>query len=124
MRFFVPSVLVLVAIIHALPVMGVLGATKLSQLYGVPVADPSLELLLRHRAVLFGLLAAFLAYAAARPEMHRLALIAAFVSVVSFLVLAKQTASLTPGVETVVKADWLALALLTMGAVVHVARSR
>ena len=32
MRFVVPTVLILVALIHALPVMGVLGATKLSQL--------------------------------------------------------------------------------------------
>jgi hypothetical protein len=86
MRFVVPSVLIIVAAIHALPIMGVLGATKLSQLYGITVEDPNLELLLRHRAILFGVLACFLAYAALRPEIHRLALVAGFVSVVSFLV--------------------------------------
>jgi hypothetical protein len=80
--------------------------------------------LLRHRAILFGLLAAFLAYAAARPELHRLALVAGFVSVVSFLVLAQPTSSLNSALTTVVRADWLALALLVVGAIAHLASSK
>lgn len=124
MRFVVPSVLILVAVIHALPLMGILGATKLSQLYAVTVQEPNLELLLRHRAVLFGLLAAFLTYAAFRPELHRLGLVAGLVSVVSFLVLAQPTSSLNTALITVVRADWLALALLSVGLFAHVKRDR
>jgi hypothetical protein len=119
MRFVVPAVLLLVALIHALPLVGVLGAAKLTQLYGIDVQDPTLELLLRHRAVLFGLLAALLAYAAIRPELHRLALIAGFISVASFLVLARLSSTYNPELSTVVRADWLALALLAAGAVAH-----
>lgn len=119
MRFIVPSVLVLVAAVHALPVMGVLGATKLAQLYGVTVQDLNLELLLRHRAVLFGLLAAFLAYAAVRPELHRIALAAGFASVVSFLILAQPVGPLNAALVTVVRADWFALALLFVGTFAH-----
>jgi hypothetical protein len=122
MRFVVPTVLILVAIIHALPILGVLGAAKLTALYGITVRDPNLELLLRHRAVLFGLLAAFLVYAAVRPELHRLALVAGFVSVISFLVLAQPVGSLNTALITVVRADWLALALLVVGAVCHFRR--
>jgi hypothetical protein len=120
LRFVVPSVLLLVAAIHALPVMGVIGATKLSQLYGVPIQDANLELLLRHRAVLFGLLAAFLAFAALRPALHRLALVAGLVSVVSFLLLAQPASALNAAVVNVVRADWVALALLVVGTAVHV----
>ena len=119
MRLIVPAVLVLVALIHALPIMGVLGAAKLSQLYGIPVQEANLELILRHRAVLFGLLAAFLAYAAVRPELHRIALGAGFVSVISFLVLAHPSASLNPALATVVRADWVALVLLVIGTMAH-----
>ena len=119
MRFIVPATLVLVALIHALPIMGVLGAAKLSQLYGIPVEEANLELLLRHRAILFGLLAAFLAYAAVRPELHRIALGAGFVSVISFLVLAHLSASLNTALTTVVRADWVALVLLVVGAMAH-----
>jgi len=119
MRFVVPAVLLIVALIHALPLVGVLGAAKLTQLYGIDVQDPTLEILLRHRAVLFGLLAAFLAYAAIRPELHRLALIAGFISVASFLVLARLASAYNPELSTVVRADWLALVLLAAGAVAH-----
>ncbi len=119
MRFVVPAVLLLVALIHALPLVGVMGAAKLTQLYGIDVQDPTLEILLRHRAVLFGLLAAFLAYAAFRPELHRLALIAGFISVASFLVLARLASAYNPELSTVVRADWLALVLLAAGAVAH-----
>jgi hypothetical protein len=115
MRFVVPAVLLLVATIHALPVVGVLGPAKLSKLYGFPVTDGSLELVLRHRAVLFGLLAAFLAYAAFKPELHRLALVAGLVSVASFLVLAAMVSSYSQQLATVVRVDWVALVLLSLG---------
>jgi hypothetical protein len=119
MRFVVPAVLLLVAAIHALPLVGVLGASRLSQLYGFPVTEGSLELVLRHRAVLFGLLAAFLAYAAFKPELHRLGLVAGFVSVAAFLVLAAMVGSYNNALATVVRADWAALVLLGVGAVAH-----
>ena len=37
MQCVVPAVLLLVALIHVLPLAGVLGAAKLSSLYGIPV---------------------------------------------------------------------------------------
>jgi hypothetical protein len=122
MRFVVPSVLVLVAAIHALPVAGVLGATKLAQLYGVTVHDPNLELLLRHRAVLFGLLAALMAYSAFRPELHGVGLLAGLASTVSFLILAHSVGALSAGLITVVRADWLATILLVIALVAHFKR--
>ena len=51
-------------IIHLLPVSGFFGAERLSALYGISLNEPNLEILMRHRAVLFGLLVAFLVYAA------------------------------------------------------------
>ena len=119
MRHIVPAVLLLVALFHLLPLAGVLGAAKLSSLYGIPVQDPNLEILMRHRAVLFGLLAAFLAYAAFHRPLHGLALVAAGVSVVSFLALAVMVGGYNAALSTVVKADIVALLLLVVAAVVH-----
>lgn len=125
MRWIVPGVLVLVAVIHALPLAGVLGAGKLLQLYGVPVSDPTIELLLRHRAVLFGLLAALLAYAALRPELHRLALWAGLASVVSFLVLWGAVPGTHSALALVARVDIAALVLLLAAlAVYHLQGSR
>ncbi|WP_298208493.1 phosphopantetheine adenylyltransferase [Acidovorax sp.] len=125
MRYVVPVILGIVAVIHALPLAGVLGAGKLGQLYGTPVQDVGLELLLRHRAVLFGLLAAFLGYAALRPELHRLALVAGLVSVVSFLWLSwlQRGSALSAPLMTVARVDAVALALLVVAVAVHLRRS-
>lgn len=122
MRYVVPVVLVLVAIIHALPLLGVTGGARLASLYGIADMDASLEILMRHRAVLFGLLAALLAYAAFKPELHGLALAGATVSVVSFLFFAWTAGDYNPAVATVVRVDTIAAALLIAGWVVHLLR--
>jgi hypothetical protein len=119
MSHLVPAVLLLVAAIHALPLVGVLSAAQVSRLYGLAVLDPNLEILLRHRAVLFGLLAAFLAYAAFNRPLHTLALVAGAVSVLSFLAVAWAVGGYNAALSTVVKADILAAALLAVAAIAH-----
>lgn len=122
MRYVVPVVLVVVAIIHALPLVGIMGGVRLANLYGITDMDASLEILLRHRAVLFGLLAAFLGYAAFKPDLQGPALLVATVSVVSFLAFALASGGYNPAVAAVVKADLIAAVLLAIGAVVHLTR--
>jgi hypothetical protein len=123
MRYVVPVVLVLVAIIHALPLVGVTGGARLASLYDIADMDANLEILLRHRAVLFGLLAAFLAFAAFKPELHGLALLGATISVATFLAIALTTGGYGPAVATVVKVDVVAAMLLAAGWFGHLARS-
>ena len=119
MRYIVPAVLLLLSGIHALPLMGVLGSSRLSSLYGIPIDEPNLEILMRHRAVLFGLLAAFLAYAALRPDLHRLAMIAAALSVGSFVALTGVVGGANAALVTVCRVDLAALGLLGVAAVAH-----
>jgi len=87
MRYLVSAMLVVVAVIHLLPLPGVLGSERLSALYGLSFDDPNLQILMRHRAVLFGLLGVFIMIAAFRPSWQPLAIAAGFVSVLSFLAL-------------------------------------
>ena len=122
MRFIVPAVLLLVALIHAIPLVGVVSAAKVSSLYGIAVQDSNLEILMRHRAALFGLLAGFLAYAAFHRHLHSLALIAGATSVTTFLVLAISVGNYNSALSTVVKADILALVALITAALVHLLR--
>ncbi|MFM8910929.1 MAG: phosphopantetheine adenylyltransferase, partial [Gemmatimonadota bacterium] len=74
--------LVVVGLIHLLPLSGVLGGGRLSVLYGLPFDEPNLAILMRHRAVLFGLLGLFLCVAAFRPAWQTIAFVAGFISVV------------------------------------------
>lgn len=116
MRFIVPAILLLVALIYLLPLLGVLGAGRLSATYGISVAEPNLEILIRHRAVLFGMLAAFLGACAFKPAWQWAGIVAGLASVVSFLVLAYSVDSYNGAIARVVRVDVVALVLLLAGA--------
>ena len=124
MRHLVSAMLVVVAVIHLLPLSGVLGGERLAALYGLRFDEPNLAILMRHRAVLFGLLGLFLLVAAFRPAWQPAAFMAGFVSVASFLVLAGSVGGINAQVARVVAADWAALVCLVVGAVALVYSKR
>jgi hypothetical protein len=108
------ALLIIAGIIHLLPLSGVLGAERLAQLYGLTFQEPNLLLLMRSRAVLFGLLGALLVYAAFRPALQPIALIGGLLSVLSFLYLAWNTPGYNDALRRVVIADWVALTCLVI----------
>lgn len=116
MRKVAAAMLIIAGIIHLLPLSGVLGAERLSSLYELNFEEANIAILMRHRAVLFGMLGLFLIGAAFRPSLQFLAFAAGFVSVASFLALAYSIGGYNAGVARVVFADWLALACLVVGA--------
>lgn len=119
MKYLVSAMLVVVGVIHLLPLSGVLGSERLAALYGVQFQEPNLEILMRHRAVLFGLLGAFMVFAAFKPAYQTAAFIGGFISVVSFLYLAWAVGSYNEQVGRVFVADVVALVCLVVGGVVH-----
>jgi hypothetical protein len=124
MKYLVSVMLVLVGVIHLLPLSGVLGSERLASLYGLQFNEPNLEVLMRHRAVLFGLLGAFMVYAAFKPAFQTVAFIAGFISVVSFLYLAWAVGGYNERIGRVLVADVVALAFLVVGGVVHAVLQR
>ncbi len=121
MRVLVAAMLVIVGIIHLLPLLGVLGATQLASLYGLDFSDPNLAILMRHRAVLFGLIGVFFVYSAFKPALQPIAFVAGFVSIVSFLALAWMTGGYNAQVARIFTGDFVALVALV---VAIIARSR
>jgi len=115
MKYLVAFSLVVVAIIHLLPVSGVISAERLTVLYGLPFDEPNLVILMRHRAVLFGLLGGFLLYSAFKTTLQPLALLAGFVSVLSFVWLAWSVGDYNDSIARVVIADIVALGFLVLG---------
>ncbi len=101
----IAGLLLVVAVIHLLPIIGVLGADRLSALYAINVTDNNLELLMRHRAVLFGIIGGLIAYAAFTPGVQPLAFVIAFVSIASFLYLALSIGDYNESIRRVVIAD-------------------
>lgn len=119
MRYILSAMLTVVGIIHLLPLSGVLSVSRLQALYGVTITDPNLEILMRHRAVLFGILGAFQIYAAFRPVLQLAALIAGTISVISFLVITGMVGGYSVGIARVVTADIIAVVCLLIGAFAH-----
>ncbi len=115
MRYLVSAMLVIVGLIHLLPLPGVLGEERLATLYGLSFAEPNIAILMRHRAVLFGLLGLFMLFAAFRPSIQLAAFVAGFVSVISFLWLAFSADGYNAEVGRVLAADIVALACLVVG---------
>ena len=107
------------AAIHLLPLYGLLGPAALASLYGLDFADPSLQVLMRHRAVLFGLLGMLLLGAVFRPAWRPMALVGGFASLGSFLALAYGTAGANAAVMRVAMVDWVALGCLVVAAALH-----
>ncbi|WP_286695922.1 hypothetical protein [Spongiibacter sp. UBA1325] len=119
------GMLVLVGIIHLLPVAGVLGVDRLAALYGIALSESNIEILMRHRAILFGLLGLFLVYAAFQPSLQTLAIVAGLVSVVSFIAIAWSVGGYNELVRKVVIADVIAaVALIAAGVINLVGRNQ
>lgn len=115
----ISALLIVAGIIHLLPLSGVLGAERLAALYGLSFEEPNLLLLMRSRALLFGLLGAFMLYAAWRPTLQPLALFGGLVSVLGFLLLAWSGPGYNDALRRVVIADWVALACLALAALLY-----
>jgi hypothetical protein len=75
-RYLIPATLIVAGLIHLLPLPGVLGSERLTTLYGLSFSESNLAILMRHRAVLFGLLGVVLIVAAFRPMLRTLAFLA------------------------------------------------
>ncbi len=120
MSHIVTVLLIIVGVIHILPLGGVLSAKRLTALYAITVNDPNLEILMRHRAVLFGLLGIFLIYAAFQPLFQPLAFITGFVSVLSFMGIARQVGGYNAALRKVFIADIVALGCLVVAVLLYV----
>ena len=116
MRHLVSAMRVIVAIIHLLPLSGVIGSERLASLYGISFDEPNIAILMRHRAVLFGLLGLFMLFAAFAPRFQVAALVIGLVSVVSSLWLAFSVGGYNAAIGRIVTADIVALACLIVGA--------
>lgn len=111
-KTIISACLLLVGIIHLLPLSGVLGVDQLQKLYGITFAENNLAILMRHRAVLFGISGAFMITAAFKPKFQLAATIMGLLSVFSFITITWLVGDYNAAIQKVVWVDWVAAALL------------
>ena len=119
----ITGLMLVVAVIHLLPISGFFGIERLASLYEIEITDGNLEILMRHRAMLFGILGVFLAYAAFKPAIQPIAFFAAFISVASFFFLSFSVGEFNDAIRKVIIVDIVAFVSLVGAIVIYVAKS-
>ena len=115
----ITTMFLVTGLLHLFPVVGVVSPERVSTLYGIPVDEPNLEILMRHRAVLFGLLGGFLIWVGFHPSWQPAGFVAGFVSVISFLVLAHSIGNYNTAVRKIFLGDVVALVCLVVAATLY-----
>ncbi len=106
-------------LIHVLPLAGLLGRPVLERAYGVTMGEGhDLTILMQHRALLFGLLAAASFAAVAIPGWRWPVGIAALISMVGFVVIAAFQAHGLP-IAKVMWIDAVAALFMSFGLMLH-----
>jgi len=77
--------LFIVGLINFLPVIGVLSAEKLSTAYSIELIGNDIVILMRHRALLFGIIGGFIFFSLFKPSYQEAAMVMAAISMVGFL---------------------------------------
>ena len=104
--------LCLVGLINFIPVIGVISLEKVNQLYGLSASDNNLALLLRHRALLFGIVGGVIIYSVFNAQYQNLAMVLAALSMVGFMVLSMLIGDTNEELLKVFKADIAGVLLL------------
>lgn len=117
MQFIIIGGFVIAAIINLLPLMGVMGTPQLERMYGVSILGADMAVLMRHRAILFGVVGALLAAAAVMPSLRLTAFLAGMLSMVSFLVFQALEGQTNEALGRVAMVDYVGIAALAIAGV-------
>jgi len=108
--------LIIVGLINCAPVLGVLSAQNLENAYSISLASNDLIILMRHRALLFGVLGGFILYSVFFPSYQGAAMIMAMVSMVSFIALVYLVGGYNDSIYKVLVVDIIGIVFLAIAA--------
>ena len=111
------TLLFIVGVINFLPLMGLFSAVQLSQAYGVELASNELQVLMRHRALLFGILGGFMLFSLFKPKMQLPAMIMTGCSMLGFLGLILLTGDINDELVTITQVDVAGILFLSLAAI-------
>ena len=114
----------LAGLINLIPIVGAISDAELASLYGIINLSPELSLLLRHRAILLGIVGTLCIHAAFQPGVRLLATLAGLSSMASFLFLLLQTETSNAALTRVAWADVAAMIALIIGLSLHLVRPK
>ena len=120
----VSVVLVLVGLINFAPVVGMVSSSAIARAYGMDEPAGDLAVLLRHRAVLFGIVGGFIVLSAFMPTLQVAAVTMAYISMGSYVALVMAAGISNPKLVRIKNIDVVAIALLSIVPIVWVLADR
>lgn len=118
MEFLFRSCLFITGIINILPSILAFIPNKISNSYGIEILNSNYELILRHRAVLFGIVGAIMIYSAMTKRNYLMAAIVGLISMSSFVLLYVITkGEINSELTKIMKIDIAGISILLFGLV-------
>ncbi len=112
--------LFIAGIINIVPSILAFIPDKISSSYGIEMPNANYELLLRHRAILFGIIGGIMIYSALTKKYYSLAVCIGFISMISFVVLLKLVnGDVNPELNKVMRVDIVGIVILLIGFVLY-----
>jgi hypothetical protein len=121
MSYLISFLFLVAGAINLAPVSGAISSEQLERLYHIGAASSDVELLLRHRAILFGIVGSIIIVAAFVPGLRLTATLSGLVSMVSFIVLVFATKSGSASLVQIAWIDVVATLILLLGFALHLA---
>ena len=112
MQILIKILFLIAALVNLVPVSGVISAEHLGTLYGIALEDSNLIILMRHLAVLFGIVGVLLVVSAFRPSLRPIGLAAGLISMLSFVAINHLVGDYNAELRRAVRIDLVASALL------------
>ncbi len=108
--------LFIAGVINLLPCILAFIPQKISSSYGISIPNQNYELLLRHRAVLFGIIGGLMVFSAISQLYYSMAVLVGMISMVSFVILYLLIKEeINPELQKVMKIDVVGITILLMG---------
>lgn len=103
-------------VVNIIPSILFIFPQKFSESYGIEIPNADFELLLRHRAVLFGIIGGLMIYAAIAKRIYSIAVLIGFLSMSSFIILFMLIdEDINRKLNSVFQIDIIALVTLSIG---------
>jgi hypothetical protein len=112
-------ILLISGLVHILPFSFMFLTEQLQKSYGVDISDANLQLLLRHRAIFFGLIGVGMILSAIKKSFYGWASAIGLISMVSFVLLFYQIGGINQQLRSVMLIDVFISAALFLTAMVY-----
>ena len=116
MNLTISILLITVGLINFLQVIGIISAEKLSAAYAVELIGNDIVILMRHRALLFGLIGGFMLYSVWKPSYQSVAMVMAAISMLGFLFFVAAADHYNASITKIAIIDLIGLAGLAIAA--------